>query len=596
MESINSPPSPPPNQNSYAVSLRNKYEAVRTGRLESPWESTPVNLSEFIRDSEHMNFGSITPKQSEALTALLGEDPLKLFTERKYEIGVFCAGKGSGKDLLSCIALCYVVYVLLHLKNPQLALYKADLPGETIDLVNVAPSAELASYVFFEKLRQRLLHWKWLKKKYKIRMSGKELDPKEKSQPLNRVTIHPRDIMFPKNIRCFSRHSQSDLSEGFNILFAVMDEASAFDDPAAMFSMLETSAKSRFISAFRIFVLSWPRLPEDQDFTLGLVAQAVAGDTTIYALHGAVWEILPPWKYKGETFNFEYQGRILKIPIEFEKDFLEKPEDSLMKYAALAPKVSGGSFYTLPERIEACISLDRLPIAEYEDYIIVAPTSDERVAKRLIKFNIPRQPDGIIYSAHIDHGLKKDSATLTVGHSSGNRAIIDLILEWVPDYTKKRPVDLQNVIDILIELKQKLVNLTYCSADQFQSAQALQALQNIGIVSELKSVNKKVHESVRTAFYSGSVDMLNDPLTVNQLQKLIDYGTKIAAPRKSKYDRKNPLVNQQYNRDDRAIAVTGEIDNLIGVKSETTTVSGNYTSNTEGDKSFSGIGSYINLR
>jgi hypothetical protein len=579
--------------------LRDRYDAMKSGADESPWKGIPLSLSEFIAHEEHMNFPQITAKQMATLRQLLGDDPTKTFTDRIYETGVFAAGKGSGKDLISCIALCYVVYVLLHLKNPQLYLFKADIPGESIDLINVAPSAELATYVFFEKLKQRVRHWKWLKRNYKIRVSGKELEAKDKELTQDTVIVHPRDIVFPHNIRCFSRHSDVDLSEGFNIIFGVMDEASAFPDAYKVYSMLKSSAKSRFPSAFRVLILSWPRNPEDEDFTLQMVEQAKT-DPSICVLQGATWEILPSWKFKGPTFDFHYEGQILKIPIEYEKEFLEEPEDSLMKYAAIAPKTSGGSFYTFPEKVPGSVNKDRLPIAEYREEIIKAPTGDERIGKVLVKYNIPRQPDAYSYYGHIDLGEYRDSAAVAIGHKTPDGvAVIDLVLEWIPDYRNRRPVDFNNVTDILIDLKTRLVNLVYVSADQFQSVQMIQTLQNNGVNAERKAVNKVVMENARAAFYSGRVDMLNDQRTIDQLTLLKDYGNKVAAPDKGKYSKDEGVAGRLKNRDDRAIAVSGLIDTLVGPKKAGDTLrSGEYdsTQSTEGDGAFAGFGALANLR
>jgi exoribonuclease II len=88
--------------------LRDRYDAMKSGADESPWKGIPLSLSEFIAHEEHMNFPQITAKQMATLRQLLGDDPTKTFTDRIYETGVFAAGKGSGKDLISCIALCYV--------------------------------------------------------------------------------------------------------------------------------------------------------------------------------------------------------------------------------------------------------------------------------------------------------------------------------------------------------------------------------------------------------------------------------------------------------------------------------------------------------
>lgn len=590
---------PRQNPNEFTEKLKARFNAIVQDSDKSPWKGIPVSLSTFISHPDHMNFPHITEKQLITLQAILHEDPLKLFLERKFETGVFCSGKGSGKDLIASLALCYVVYVLLMLKNPQHYLFGADIPGECIDLVNVAPSAEVASYVFFEKFKQRVIHWKWLRQHFKVRQSGKDLEVPDKLTPLNYVVIHPRDILFPGNIRCFSRHSDTNLSEGFNVLLGVMDEASAFNKPEEMYKMLKTSGKSRFPSAYRLLVLSFPRQTEDLDFTLQLV-EAEKTDKSIFVLRGATWEILPAWKFpSGQTFPFEAEGRTLNVPIEYLREFQTDPETSLRMYAAIAPSVSQGAFFTFPDKITSCVDLTRQPIASYSDIIVKAETGDERIGKVLTRYNMPRQPDSTSYFAHIDHGLTRDAGTLCVGHKGGDeKVVVDLILEWLPDYTRKRPIDLANVTDILIDLKLHLINLVLVTADQFQSAQSIQALQNVGIQAEKFSVNKAVLGAVRSGFYSGQVNMLNDVTTVHQFKRLIDYGTKVAAPQKGKYITGDTKVSDPLKRDDRAYATAGVIFRLLGPKKKASEIPYGQKepeSQMEGDNSFAGLGTWLSL-
>jgi hypothetical protein len=55
----------------------------------------PVSFETFITDKYHLNLKPLSPKQLEALFALIGEDPLQVFSHnRKKHVGVYLWGKG----------------------------------------------------------------------------------------------------------------------------------------------------------------------------------------------------------------------------------------------------------------------------------------------------------------------------------------------------------------------------------------------------------------------------------------------------------------------------------------------------------------------
>lgn len=129
----------------------------------------------------------------------------------------------SGKDTLCALILCYICYVLLCMRSPQK--YFSMPEGEYIDAVNVAPSEKKASTIFFEKLRQRLLRWRWLKKKYPVRSSGAFISQMKPDPGDPYVTITKDGVIFPKLIRLLAKSSDNESAEGLNTLVYLMDEA-----------------------------------------------------------------------------------------------------------------------------------------------------------------------------------------------------------------------------------------------------------------------------------------------------------------------------------------------------------------------------------
>ena len=80
----------------------------------------PVSFNELVTSKEHLNLDPLSEKQYEAIYALIGTDPLKVFSmDRVKRSGVYLLGKGSGKDYMSSITQCYIFYLLLCLKDPH---------------------------------------------------------------------------------------------------------------------------------------------------------------------------------------------------------------------------------------------------------------------------------------------------------------------------------------------------------------------------------------------------------------------------------------------------------------------------------------------
>lgn len=96
--------------------------------------------------------------------------------------------------------------------------------------------------------------------------------------------------------------------------------------------------------------------------------------------------------------------------------------------------------------------------------------------------------------AHADPGLKKDSFGFAVGHGEahpdgkGLIAVIDLVLEWEPEFDPnnpklKIPVNLQDVEDNILKVSQAR-HVRRLSFDHWQSASAIQRLYTQGVITE----------------------------------------------------------------------------------------------------------------
>jgi hypothetical protein len=172
-------------------------------------------------------------------------------------------GKGSGKDYCSTIAVSYIVYLLLCLKDP--ATYYGKPPGDSIDILNIAINSQQANNVFFKGFKTRIDKSPWFVGKYESKASEMKFD--------KAITVH-------------SGHSEREAWEGYNVIVVVLDEISGFaienttgHDQAktadAIYDMYRASVDSRFPDFGKVILLSFPRFKNDpiQKFYESVIAE-----------------------------------------------------------------------------------------------------------------------------------------------------------------------------------------------------------------------------------------------------------------------------------------------------------------------------------
>jgi hypothetical protein len=175
------------------------------------------------------------------------EDGARYFKKfTKNEI-ILQLGKGSGKDFTSTVAVAYMVYKLLCLKDP--ATYYGKPSGDAIDIINVAINAQQAKNVFFKGFKTKIEKSPWFAGKYY---------PKADS------------IEFDKTITVYSGHSERESHEGLNLLVAVLDEISGFASEVGtgneqgktadnIYKAFRGTVDSRFPDLGKVVLLSFPR-------------------------------------------------------------------------------------------------------------------------------------------------------------------------------------------------------------------------------------------------------------------------------------------------------------------------------------------------
>ena len=539
------------------------------GDVDPVWKIDPIPFLDFVASKEHMNHPELSERQRKAAMEFLGMEPKKLFEESsRFTIAVLLWGKGSGKDLLASLIHCYATYVLQCMKNPQV--YFGWPETEYIDVVNVAYSADQASGVYFVKFKEKVKQWVWLRENFCIYQEGRNTTPSNVGKPVVKI-YNSGYIEFPHHIRAVSESSENESYEGYNIIFWIMDEASAFRNKGLkansqkIYETLRTSASSRFGKRWKGMILSWPR-QEVNDFTIKMYETSLT-EPSIYGDYGYTWQVKPGRFYCGHYFEFEGE----QVPIELEDDFRLEPEMSKAKYMCKPQKVQG-AFFTYSSRIQECVG-KREPLFDVEDILVeheivneAGDTTERRqfVGKRVSVFRGKALDLSLPRVAHIDAGLVSDAAGLVVAHGepigikvldehsgeyqmvTANKVIIDAVVRWVPDKRRHLQVSINNIEALLVDLIQqygiKFKKITY---DQWNSQSSLEMLMAHRIAAEMHTINAKDYGELRTMIYSGAADMLSykiqnetDPnwMIVYELEHLINFGSRVDHPENGSKD------------------------------------------------------------
>ena len=186
---------------------------------DSPFEETPVDLETFLGPDylgEHFVLSEIQTDMVQCMSQIYKLDDLirlygveegtyiyKKYTKKEV---IFELGKGAGKDFSSTVGCAYLVYKLLCLKDP--AVYFGKVPGDAIDIINIAINAEQAKNVFFKGFLNRIKRSPWFKGRYQE---------------------YSNYVAFDKEITVYSGHSERESAEGLNLILAILDEISGFN-------------------------------------------------------------------------------------------------------------------------------------------------------------------------------------------------------------------------------------------------------------------------------------------------------------------------------------------------------------------------------
>lgn len=462
----------------------------------------------------------------------------------------------SGKDLLSEIICARVVYFLLCLKNP--AGYYGKPQDDAIDIVNVARDSLQASAVYFKGLKTRIKHCKWFNGKYKALALTLEFDKS--------ITVH-------------SKNSESEGTEGLNILLAILDEWDSFDkgdttsNGDAMYKTLRGTVSSRFDDVGKLLILSFPR---KKDGAMMKKYNEFVADkiVTKYSHTFVLNPELPPgtennefsveWE-EDEIISYKYSNVwALRRPTwrvnptktidSFIMDFYADPADALGRFAACPQDTDGiNDWYKDKAKVDA--TFVNLNGVGADGSIRLEPNSEKQ------------------YYIHVDLALKQDNAALALAHvedfkrfkiastvlDAAPHVIVDLVRYWKP--SKDRPLDFTDIREFIISLRRKGFDIRKVTFDRWNSDQIMKALNEIGIRAEKLSVARDHYNEFALTMGENRLVGPDSELLKKELKTIIinDKG-KVDHPGRTGNDLADAVCGAIFNATNLTPQKSGEIE------------------------------------
>ncbi len=538
------------------------------------FEERPVDLRTFVTSPDYLGLPPLSELQYtliEKSSQIYKESTLKkLFGDQEGEriYKQTCTeviaqlGKGSGKDYSSTIAVAYIVYLLLCLKDP--ATYYGKPPGDSIDILNIAINSQQANNVFFKGFKTRIDRSPWFVGKY---------DPKAS------------EMKFDKAITVHSGHSEREAWEGYNVIVVILDEISGFaienttgHDQAktadAIYEMYRASVDSRFPDFGKVILLSFPRFKNDpiQKFYDSVIAEK---EILIRSHKFKMDEDLPDGT-EGNEFEIEWEEDhinsylipkvyALKRPTwevnptrsieDFKVAFYKNSLDALGRFACMPPEMID-AFFKSREKVEKAFNNTGLAVDKFgrlEEWF--KPDPDK---KYFVHVDLAQKHDHCaVAMAHVDRWV---NVKVTNEYSQPAPIVtVDAVRYWTP--TPDKSVDFTEVKDYILSLRSRGFNISVCTFDRWNSHDMMQQLKAYGINTEILSVAKKHYDDMAMVILEERLNGPHIKLLIDELLQLKIMRDRVDHPRKGSKDLADAVCGSIFNSISRTrVGTTGEIN------------------------------------
>ena len=492
-----------------------------------------VDIETFIYDENYANApkGSIYPEVMVALK--------ELNRRGRYVEAVLTGSIGAAKTTIALWTQLYQLYCLAEMDDPH---GEFDIqPTDEIVIVFQSLKLKSAKDVDYDRFKALVDRAPYFQREFRY-------DPNIKSQ-----------LNFPKRIRVKPIAGVETGAIGENVIGGIIDEinfmahvegskmspdSTVYDQAVSLYQAIARRRESRFMDqgelAGMLCLVSSKRYRGQ--FTDRKEVEA-ATNPAIFLYDKRVWDV-KPWAFSGKTFDVfvgdetrkpyivdhlgdvhEEDRRLVEaIPIEYLKQFEVDLLDSLRDIAGVSTTAIH-PFIMEPHKVVACFGA-HLSIFERDAVDFVA-TKLRILPKRFVRPDEPRY-------VHLDLAITSDSAGFAIGFVRGFRSIerspgvyefapevhIDGILEIPPP--RGGEIQFDKVRAVIYKLREMGLNVTWVSADSFQSTDTLQELHREGFVVGQLSMDTKTrpYDIAKQALYDGRVFAPEHPKCQQEILRL----------------------------------------------------------------------------
>lgn len=517
----------------------------------------PVSPKEFIESPEY--YGN---KEKQNIYPWIIDDLTEVFSGQyyapKYQTVVELLGTGSGKSYFAGLADAYMIYWLMSFKSLAAFFKTKNISWDdtaTIAFMNMAPRAEQAKGIVFERVKQVVGGSKIFQERNWLP------NPNIKNE-LQFESIDPKTGLKFTKVQVIPGNSSATFSLGYNIFGGIIDEANFFAEKntnpvVKIYEEMSNRRQSRFQNLGLMILTSSANL--ETDITEELIYKAKT-DPSIFCRRRSRYECKPEF-WNSERFSIVFKrektdGTIedvkLSPPKVLEQQYIDNKAKALRDIDAI-PALASQPFYADGQLLISKFNMDRNdPFPDRGLEVAEGPAD--------LKLRIPNNfkgVDGATYRIHVD--LAKGNIVKNhcgVGFAMSHKMVseegfkikLDAAVRFKAPHDQEA-VDIGALLDLIKYFKVSLkFNIDMVTFDQYQSLLPRQTIEKwgLGISTEEIHVGYEHHSYLKTLIMCNQFDAFYDQNLIYELKRLEEDGKYVYPAIGSFMDESDAVAGSAY--------------------------------------------------